>query len=303
MSNPRFSIVIPAYNAGRYLSATLDSIQRQDFGGGIEVIIVDGGSSDETRSIVRQYRSLVSVFISEPDAGQLDALQKGLRLAKGDICHWLNADDIMMPGALSYVSARFEADLSVDLIYSDNFAFADGGRDLYVGSTIRGLTYRQHVLFYRQMYSECVYWKRKCTRYLPEAMFDLRVYTDYAFIANLRYGLQERWVSRRLGAFRIRADQLSARNSDRKAAEFERVRSWLHDQRGWSAEGVVARRLFTFPSFLLLQCIGPQIERGVRRVIRRLTSDRTRMEQSRIFFDCWMAGRQAPANIAEVLYR
>lgn len=303
MSNPRFSIVIPAFNAAKYLPATLDSIKCQDFCGKVQVIIIDGGSSDDTKDVVREYGDLVSVFVSEPDSGQLDALQKGLKIASGEICHWLNADDVMMPGALSYVSEQFDNCPVLDLVYSDNFAFADGGSQLYVGSTIKGLSYRQHVLFYRQMYSECVYWRREATRYLPVEMFDLRVYTDYAFFGNLRYGLCERWVSKRLGAFRIRPGQASVRNAARKSVEFRRVRAWFYKQRGWTRAEVFCRRLRNSPEFFLFQFVRPRMERGVRRIIRALTRDRTRAEQSRIFFDYWMKGLKSPEDIAAILLR
>ena len=98
---PRFSILIPAYNAARYIEATLLSVRNQEFEP-LEVIVMDGGSSDETGKIVAGFTGLDIVWRSEPDRGQLDAVQKAIaRKLDGNVRrrkqtrafydHWLNA--------------------------------------------------------------------------------------------------------------------------------------------------------------------------------------------------------------------
>lgn len=101
------SIVIPTLNAGRYLSATLDSVlsQRGDFD--LEVIVADGGSRDATLDIVRACHDPRLRIDSRIDRGQADAINRGLALARGDVLAWLNADDLYEPGTLETVAGTF----------------------------------------------------------------------------------------------------------------------------------------------------------------------------------------------------
>ena len=104
MSNPHFplvSIITPSYNHARFIKETIDSVLIQDYPH-IEHIIVDGGSTDGTLSILQQYRHLGDRlrFVSEPDHGQSHAINKGLAMARGEIIGWLNSDDTYQPGAV-----------------------------------------------------------------------------------------------------------------------------------------------------------------------------------------------------------
>ncbi|UPJ78942.1 glycosyltransferase [Bradyrhizobium sp. 183] len=282
------SVVIPAYNAGAYLAATLQSIVSQD-AEAVEVILVDGNSSDDTLTIAFAFPDLCIKVISEPDAGQLDALQKGVRLATGDIVLWLNADDIVMPGAFSEVRAIF-AKYDVDFVYSDDVAFLEENRGYYYGPSITGLSDLDHFLFYRQLYSECVYWKRSVTRYLPNEAFAFRVYTDYAFFLRLRWGRRGLWINKRLGAFRVRSGQASAKYSARKRSEYIAVKKMHRQYIGMSAAVFNLRRCLYWPWFFVRQQLRPQLQRGVRRLLRLLTNDRARKNEAFYFYSEWLLG-------------
>lgn len=296
---PRFSIVVPAYNAAPYIADTISSVRAQDFDD-YEMIVVDGASTDRTVDVVNSVADARIRVIAGPDDGQLDAVQKGLKAARGDIVHWLNADDIMMPGTLTYVSECFTRNSAVQVVFSDDYAFSQDSRKLHVGATIRGLTNREHVLFYRQMYSECIYWRRECTKYLDPDFYSLRVYTDYAFFGNLCEGLKLMWVPKRLGAFRITSGQASQRYAERKKAEFRLVRRALYRSRGWSRLAVICLRLNAFPLFALRQKLFPTIERMLRRLWRFVENDRTRTRNTDIFFDRWLGNTIAPEAAREL---
>jgi glycosyltransferase involved in cell wall biosynthesis len=110
---PQVSIVTPSFNQGRFIEETIRSVLDQDYPR-IEHIVIDACSSDETIEILRRYPHLR--WVSEPDEGQADALNKGFAIAGGDIFAWLNADDLYLPGA---VSAAVEAlqESGADLIH------------------------------------------------------------------------------------------------------------------------------------------------------------------------------------------
>jgi glycosyltransferase involved in cell wall biosynthesis len=98
----RVSLITPSFNQARYIRRTIDSVleQRGDFE--IDYRIVDGGSTDGTLEILKSYGDQLA-WVSEPDEGQIDAINKGLRGATGDIVGWLNSDDLLLPGALDRV--------------------------------------------------------------------------------------------------------------------------------------------------------------------------------------------------------
>jgi glycosyltransferase involved in cell wall biosynthesis len=95
---PKISIIIPTFNQGNFIEETILSIIDQDFKN-FEIIIIDGGSNDGTLDIVKKYESAISFWISEPDTGQSNAINKGLKKVTGEIVTWLNSDDYYEPGA------------------------------------------------------------------------------------------------------------------------------------------------------------------------------------------------------------
>ncbi|MDD2625831.1 MAG: glycosyltransferase family 2 protein [Bacteroidales bacterium] len=119
MINPKISIITVTYNAEKVLAKTLDSIRKQEYNN-IESIIVDGASNDRTVDIIKEYSDVVTKWISEPDKGLYDAMNKGLDMATGDYVWFLNAGDtITKKDILSY-------------FFNQEFVM----RDIYYGDTI-----------------------------------------------------------------------------------------------------------------------------------------------------------------------
>ena len=93
---PRISVVTSSYNQGRFIGRTIDSVLAQAYPN-LEHLVIDGMSSDETPAVLARYPHLR--VLREPDHGQADAVNKGFRLASGDILCFLNSDDVFLPGA------------------------------------------------------------------------------------------------------------------------------------------------------------------------------------------------------------
>lgn len=102
MNKPLLSIVIANYNYGRFLEEAIQSVLSQSCDD-YELIIVDGGSTDNSVEIIKKYEDEIAWWVSEKDKGQSDAFNKGFAHAKGKFGCWLNADDILMPNAIRVV--------------------------------------------------------------------------------------------------------------------------------------------------------------------------------------------------------
>jgi glycosyltransferase involved in cell wall biosynthesis len=110
------SIITPSYNQGRYLERTIRSVleQRRPF----EYLVMDGGSSDESVEILQRYSAELQ-WVSEPDRGQADAVNKGLARATGEIIGWLNSDDIFYPGAVAAAADFLTRRPEIDVVYGN----------------------------------------------------------------------------------------------------------------------------------------------------------------------------------------
>lgn len=123
----RISIVTISYNQAKFLEETIISVLEQNYGD-VEYIVVDAGSTDGSRDIIEKYRSKISKIIFESDGGPADGLNKGFKLATGEIFGFLNADDVLEPRALSDVAHFFELSPSVDVVSGHSWVIDAGGK-------------------------------------------------------------------------------------------------------------------------------------------------------------------------------
>ena len=125
--SPKISIVIPSFNQGRFLERTLLSILNQNYSR-TELIIIDGGSTDESVSIIKKYQPYISHWVSEPDNGQSDALNKGFSKATGDIYGWQNSDDIYLPGTFYKVIQLLTNNPNIEVCYGNWYTIDEDDR-------------------------------------------------------------------------------------------------------------------------------------------------------------------------------
>lgn len=115
---PLISIVTPSFNQAKYLRRTILSVLAQDYPN-IEYTIIDGGSSDGSRDIIREFEDQLAYWESIPDHGQTDAINKGFAKASGKYLAWINSDDVYQPGAITEAVTYLENHPEVGMVYGD----------------------------------------------------------------------------------------------------------------------------------------------------------------------------------------
>lgn len=123
MHCPKISLVTPSFNQAQYIEQTICSVLDQNYPN-LEYIIIDGGSTDETISIIKKYEKHLSYWVSEPDKGQTDAINKGLAKCTGEIFNWINSDDYYEPGTFNKL-ANYFSDNRVDVVCGKEWGFED----------------------------------------------------------------------------------------------------------------------------------------------------------------------------------
>lgn len=129
MTLPIISIVTISFNQARFLEAAMESILSQDYPA-LDYVVVDPGSIDGSRAIIERHADRLGAVIFEPDRGPADGLNRGFAKARGSIFGYINADDILLPGALAQVAAQFSAQPQADVILGNGALIDDHGRIL-----------------------------------------------------------------------------------------------------------------------------------------------------------------------------
>ena len=117
MNKLSIAIITPSYNQGEFIEETINSVLAQNIDN-IDYLIVDGSSTDKTIDILNKYRDKIR-FISEPDKGQTDAVNKGIQMTNSEIIGWINSDDLYYPGTLQKVREFFLNNPEVDFLYGN----------------------------------------------------------------------------------------------------------------------------------------------------------------------------------------
>lgn len=125
---PLVSIITPSYNGEQYIEDTILSVSGQDYPA-IEYIIIDGGSTDNTLSIIEKYKSKIAVFVSEEDDGTSEAINKGFKMAKGEFVWIINANDMLVrPNAISVLSSYLINNPDCSFVFGNMFMINESGQ-------------------------------------------------------------------------------------------------------------------------------------------------------------------------------
>ena len=155
---PRIALVTPVFNSAKYIEQTIQSVLAQNYSN-LDYFIVDGGSTDGTLEIIRKYESQISGWLSEPDNGSYDALNKGFARTTGGIMGWISASDMLHLGSLSVVGTIFR-DLPVEWITGRPTRFNEEGQVYNIDPVPRWSRFRYLAGFNRYIQQESTFWRR-----------------------------------------------------------------------------------------------------------------------------------------------
>jgi glycosyltransferase involved in cell wall biosynthesis len=222
VSEPHVSIVSPTLERAVLLEQTIRSVKRQSFRG-FEHIVVDGGSRDGTLEILRRHEGTYPLrWISEPDAGMYDAINKGFAMADGEILGYLNSDDLYFPWTLETVVDAFDSDPRLDLVYGDAIRLDEGRRlrePVFQPPPVRALLAASGSLF-----QPSVFWRRRIFERLHGFDVALRFAADLDFWLRALSGASTARVDELLSIHRVHGATLSRSHYTEMADETWRVR-------------------------------------------------------------------------------
>jgi len=202
----KISIVMPSFNQAPFIGQAIDSVLSQKGEFDLELIVVDGASTDATVDVLKGYGEAIR-WVSEPDEGQSDALNKGLAMAGGEIMGWLNSDDLYEPGALAAAAEVFAAEPDTQWVYGKVRIVNPDGREVrrwitrYKNRRMRRFRYAK-LLAENWISQMGVFWRRQAWQQAGPIRTDLHWAMDYEYWLRLGALWPGRFIDRYLGCFR-----------------------------------------------------------------------------------------------------
>jgi glycosyltransferase involved in cell wall biosynthesis len=223
MTDLRITVITPSYNQAAFIERTIESVLSQSGPFEVEYLVYDGGSTDGTHDILRRYESRLT-WAAEPDRGQADAINKGLRRATGDVVCWLNSDDVFLPGALERASLLFQREPKVEWLHGRCEIIDVNDRVIrrwvsaYKDWCARRYSFDRLVTenFISQM---TVFWRRHLLEAVGYLNEDLHLAMDYDYWLRLAQRSAPAYIPERIACFRWYAGSKSGAGFRKQFAE------------------------------------------------------------------------------------
>jgi GT2 family glycosyltransferase len=212
---PRITVVTPSYNQAAFLEQTLLSVLSQGYPD-LEYLVLDGGSTDGSRKIIRKYSGKITWWKSSKDKGQSDAIAQGFRRATGEVLCWLNSDDVFLPGALECVGRHFRSHPQSEAVCGGAYFIDAQGQPLrqgFLGFNLGAALSYDLLRFYNNydMLQPSVFWRREAYWEAGGLDTGLHFAMDRDFFTRLTRRRPMERIPRLLAAARVHPDTKSMR--------------------------------------------------------------------------------------------
>jgi glycosyltransferase involved in cell wall biosynthesis len=240
----KITIITPSFNQAAYLEETILSVLEQGYDN-LEHIIIDGGSTDGSVDIIKKYERHLAYWVSEPDNGQSEALNKGFGKATGDVVTWLNSDDVLLPGAVKAVQKAFaESGPDVGVIYGGAVLFDDKKdiqtffhtADPCAEAYLAGMIFAQPASFFRKSVLDKI-------GLINE---DLHYGMDYDLFARMSLVTRFHFVPRTFAKYRLHYSSKTVTEFSRFVEDWKKVFVNLCKNLGWQEELEFLRTLRSY---------------------------------------------------------
>ncbi len=228
----KISVVTPSLNQAAYIRTTIASVLDQNYSD-LEYIVVDGGSTDGTLEILKGFGGRLR-WISEPDRGQTDAINKGLRMASGDILAYLNADDLYLPGTLDRVAGYFSAHPEAGWVYGDCCLIDETGGPI---GKLDAPSFDLPRMIYRAEYvpQPTVFWRHSAAAVIGEFDVSLRYTMDYDYFVRLGTYTPGHRLQAELACFRLQPASKTIASSEERFWREQLMVSERYGMKPWTA--------------------------------------------------------------------
>lgn len=223
MLEKKISIITPVYNQVDFIEQTILSVVDQGYSN-LEYIIIDGGSTDGTVDIIKKYESRITSWISEPDQGMYDAIDKGFSRSTGEIMAWINSDDLLLPNALHHMNHLMTELPQVEWVQGMNSAIDLQGNviDYRYGGKFSLIKFLQKD--YQYVQQECTFWRKSLYERAGNRMnTKLKLAGDFELWFRFSQNAKLYNCKLDIGTWRDRPGQLSRANFDNYVKEAERI--------------------------------------------------------------------------------
>lgn len=259
MSLPKISVVTPSFNQGKFLERTILSVIDQGYPN-LEYFIVDGGSTDDSLEIIRKYEYALSWWVSEPDGGQTEAINKGLRRATGDWIAWQNSDDIYYPGVFHDLAYVASSKPTVGIVIGDILLINEHDRKLrdvrYVRPTYNSMRAEGMVIA-----NQAAFWRRSIHGEMGLLNKEFRYSFDYEWFLRIIKKTECLHIPKIWGALRLHGESKTSTQAKYFQIENNRILAGreIHD---WIKPFFRVRRL-------VLMLARGQVKYALRGLLRR----------------------------------
>jgi glycosyltransferase involved in cell wall biosynthesis len=259
----KISIVTLSFNQRTYLQEAMDSVLSQNYQA-LEYIVVDPGSTDGSRELIRSYSDRLAHVIFEPDRGAADGLNKGFSCATGDVFGFLNADDLLMPGSLQLVGDFFAQHPNCEMAMGNGHKIDRQGQKLR-HFRARDFTARRYLYSGTQWLQQSTFILADAYRRSPKFNTENRTCWDGELFVNIAHqGAKVGYIDADLAAFRIHEGSISGsgRLNEQYRQDFRRIFRQIRGE-DWNRKDDLLRLLYRLEGLMI------RIGRGFQSIARR----------------------------------